>query len=296
MRKHAIIIGILLLTSLTLCACGRIRKPSEEYPFTIYYLNTNGKSLTEVGYSPSAVTTDSLIRELIGQLQVSGSDRVAPISDSVVYKDMAFADGIVTITFQSYRVEDPIREVLVRAAIVRTLCEPDAVDGVVFRVEGTELPPTEEVMRREQFVTTLDTPSEPFFLKLYFLNESGTSLRQVERPVVLDDIKTREQYVLEILIAGPVTSEEGVVAVIPAKTKILSVSTRNGICRVDLSKDFVSDSKSVRGDLLVQTIADTLIGNLDYIDGVVLSVEGKHLTSYGAYELPGILRKSGNEP
>ena len=49
MRKHAIIIGILLLTSLALCACGRTRKPSEEYPFTIYYLNTNKEYWKEFG-------------------------------------------------------------------------------------------------------------------------------------------------------------------------------------------------------------------------------------------------------
>ncbi|MBO4626905.1 MAG: GerMN domain-containing protein [Lachnospiraceae bacterium] len=296
MRKYVIIIGILLLTSLGLCACSRTSKPSEEHPFTVYYLSTNGKGLTEVGYSPSAVTTDSLIRELIGQLQVSGSDRIAPISDSVMYKDMTFADGIVTVTFQSYRVDDVLREVLIRAAIVRTLCGPEAVDGVVFRVEGADLPPTEEVMRKEQFVTTLDTPSEPFLLKLYFLSESGTELVEAERPVVLDDIKRREQYLLEILIAGPIASEEGAISCIPAKTKILSVNTRDGICSVNLSKEFVSDKKNVPANLVIQSIADTLIVNLDYIDGVVISVDGKRLTTYGTYEVPGILRRQENEP
>ena len=44
--------------------------------------------------------------------------------------------------------------------------------------------------------------------------------------------------------------------------------------------------------LILHSVADTLLHNFDYIDAVVITVEGKTLTTYRGEEVPAIFRSA----
>lgn len=302
MSKRVFVILVCIVSAVLLSSCGKAEEKAKDYPYQVYCLSNDGLSLKAVGYAPEASSQEMILKELLGQLQISGEDYTAPISGTVSYSNMSFEDHTVTVTFSSYSVEDSVKNILIRAAIVRTLSQVDGVFNVAFQVsqDASNLSAIAPVIRvvysADYFVMDIGEPSEPIMMRLYFPSTSGDGVKEVERPVIFDDFKSREQYLMEILIAGPTKAETGALAGIPASTKILSVSTKNRICTVNLSKEFTKEKTDAAAKLIIQSIAYTLIRNLEYVDGVSFYLEGKPLTTFRTYEVSSVIYENEEKP
>ena len=141
MRKRIMICFLILLFVTGLSACGR-EKEEGSYSYQIYYVNKDGTRVVGEEYvtNTSAEDKDGLLQELIGQM-TDTSDRpelLPPLSDS--FQGYTLIEGQMNLDFQeSYVKQEPIVEVLTRAAVVRTLTQVNGIDTITFSVQGEAL-------------------------------------------------------------------------------------------------------------------------------------------------------------
>ena len=86
-----------------------------------------------------------------------------------------------------------------------------------------------------------------------------------------------EKLVVEQLIKGPITKEA--YPAIPPETKIVSVSTKDGICYVNLDKGFLEQGYDVLEVIPVYSIVNSL-AELPNVNKVQLSVNGDTSITY----------------
>jgi spore germination protein GerM len=111
-------------------------------------------------------------------------------------------------------------------------------------------------------------------LVLYFGDEQAEYLVAERRNVEISNGNTVEKAVVEELLKGP--TEMGHMKTIPQETKILSIETKNKVCFVNLSKDFVDKhSGGVAAEqLTVYSIVNSLT-ELGTVDRVQFLIEGE---------------------
>lgn len=126
-------------------------------------------------------------------------------------------------------------------------------------------------------------------IKVYFANSDATKLvvREKKQGGAQGDKYTAA---IELLIAG--SGEEGVVSVIPPKTKLRGVKIENGVAYVDFSKEIARDFNggSAGEIMLVGSIVNTLT-EFKEIKAVQILVEGEkietvsgHMDTSGPFE------------
>ena len=86
-----------------------------------------------------------------------------------------------------------------------------------------------------------------------------------------------EKVVVEQLIAGP--SEEGFFATIPKDTKVMSITTKDGVCYVNLDTAFTSQGYDVLGAVTIYSIVNSLT-EISGISSVQILVNGETSITY----------------
>ena len=177
-----------------------------------------------------------------------------------------------------YDALDVAGQTLVRAAVVKTLVQLDAVSGVKFMLG--ELPLTDHlgaevpVMTADSFVSNpglVVSDENSLQFVLYFADAEENCLRSISREVSKNTDASREQIVIEELIAGPTTGNFR--SVMPEGTKVNSVSVADGLCYIDLSNDFLTGNSPVGMNLTVYSIVNSL-AELNSVRKVQILIDG----------------------
>lgn len=136
---------------------------------------------------------------------------------------------------------DTVREVLCRAALVRSLTQIDGVDLVMICVDGTPLTDkkgnTYGYQQAEDFVQNTGSSINSFQemkLTLYYADSSGEKLQKEEDTVRYNSNESKERVVVEQLMRGP--SNNRLLATIPKGTKLLGVSIKDHICYLNFDE------------------------------------------------------------
>lgn len=109
-------------------------------------------------------------------------------------------------------------------------------------------------------------------LHLYFANERGTGLVSTYRTVVYNSNIAPERLVTEEVIKGPNT--DVVYPTINPQTRILSVTTRDEICYVNLDRSFLSDPYDVTSRVAIYSLVNSLT-ELTSVSAVQIRIEGE---------------------
>jgi germination protein M len=96
-------------------------------------------------------------------------------------------------------------------------------------------------------------------------------LVETNRQILYDNSLSLENLVINELIAGPNT--EDMYPTLPSTLKVLSVSTKDGICYVNLDSSFVTDALDVAEYVPIYSIVNSLV-ELSGITKVQISVNG----------------------
>ena len=118
-------------------------------------------------------------------------------------------------------------------------------------------------------------------IKLYFADESGTSLIAANREKHYSTNTPMERFVVEELIAGPTGQVEGLYPSINPSTKIVNVMTKDGICYVNLDESFLTVVNNVSTDLSIYAIVNSLV-ELSNINRVQILINGEVPDSFSA--------------
>lgn len=114
-------------------------------------------------------------------------------------------------------------------------------------------------------------------LQLYFANETGDKLVGERVEVHYSSNMSVEKLVVEQLIKGPITKDA--YPALPPETKIVSVSTKDGICYVNLDKGFLEQGYDVLELIPVYSIVNSLT-ELPGISKVQILINGETNLTY----------------
>lgn len=279
--KRIVSFFMIMVLSASLLLTGCREKEATKYDYTLYELNTDGTSLVEVGYNTKTTEQEDLIVELINQLYVGSEDAdyMNSIPSNVVLRDYRIKSQLLTVSWsREYAELSSAQEVLVRAAIVKTLLQVQGIYSINFEIEGDPLKDTSGsvigVMDSDTFISSFGQDSETLQstnLILYYAAEDGQTLVAEERNVRYNSNTPIGRVVLEYLGMAPET--EDAMPTLSDNTTVISLAVSDGVCYVTLDSSFLSQDESLPQNIVIYSIVNSLT-EIDGISKVKLTVEG----------------------
>lgn len=293
----AVIIAIILVAAAF--AAYFWLQPTSNIPkqsFTLYFLDSTGtdfsKETHNLEVAEEVAASDEKLLSLLAEALIAGP------KDAVVNKRAIPADAkllsleisenrIATVNFsEEFSANTDLENNLAVCTVVLTLCETGKVDKVAVHVNGTEIIGQGKMplgaLGKDDIVNAADPEkiAAQKTVKLYYPNTTASELVLEERALPVDGGKIDEITVLTELIKG--TTIPDAVSVIPAAAKVLSCETKDGICYVNFSKDFIEKKPqgSSSETMLIESIVYTLT-ELEGVDKVMFLIEGEKIEVYG---------------
>lgn len=279
----AVLLTLVLLSGMTGCA----REEKEDSGLLLYYLNEDLSSLNTLSYlmedgkSKADLSPQEMADDMLEQLATPSGDvrSIAPIQNFTV-TGTTLQNGTLTVFLSSdYEELEAVREILTRAALVNTLCQIDGVDSVSFLCGDHPL--TNEdgsvvtAMNSDMFIFNSGKEImnyEKVRLHLYFANEDGDQLVDTYRNVVYNSNISMERLVVEQVLKGP--NSDVVFPTLNPAAKVLSVTTRDGVCYVNLDQAFLTEPYGVTSQVAIYSLVNSLT-ELSSVSAVQITIEGK---------------------
>ncbi|MDO4261482.1 MAG: GerMN domain-containing protein [Eubacteriales bacterium] len=272
-----LLIGLVLLA----VGCGEDEE-EQESGYRIWYMNQEETRLEYENKELQAKNTEGLIKEMLEMLREQPSDSgLKPVLPETVRVNEYRIEHNQLYLDLSAEYLDLAKEyeVLCRAALVRTFCQIEEIDYVGILVEGEPLKDldgeTVGLMNEDQFIENAGEEINAYKtadLILYYANETGDRLVEQRVAMEYNSNISLEKVIVEQLIAGP--PFEGAYPAIPAATKLVSVSTKDGICYVNLNEGFLETGYNVIESIPIYSIVNSLVENTD-ADKVQISINGE---------------------
>lgn len=283
LKKSVILIAAVVMCIAAVCACGADNKSGT--PIDISYLNNDETKLVAETHYLQGKDTKEMIVEVLTLLCCVPENRElkATLPSSINVVSYSFDGEQVAVSLgEKYRELPRTTEVLTRAAVVRSLTALPGVNYVLLTINGEPLIDGSGapvgVMTADMFVDNAGTQQieavGKVTLKLYFANENGDGLIEINRELAHNADASNvpmERLVIEQLISGPANGES--YPTINPETKILSVTVRDGVCHIDFDSAFMKPVNNVTSDVTIYSIVNSL-AELSNINKVQISIDG----------------------
>ena len=270
-------LSLIMVISLTACN----GKKDEKGECQIYYLNMDMTKIVAEKYDSVAEDGTELVEELLTKLQSApDSNKLRQtIPTNVKINSYKMNGAYLYVDFsKEYKELQPTEEVLIRAAIVKTLTQSKVCSLVAFTVDSNPLLTHDGTlvgsMSADSFV---ENPGEQInssvetTLTLYYANKEGTQLVKETRTVHHSTNVSLEKLIMEQLIEGP--RKSGSSATIPATTKLISVTVVDGVCYVNLGDTFKNQNAEINEEIVLYSIVNSLTESQG-VSKVQISING----------------------
>lgn len=282
-KRKKIIIAAVILLMLLCAACGSEPEADGGKIYNIYYVNNDETNTLTKEYASKTAKTEKLLEELLGELGriPDKLEYEAPLANSFTLLGYTLDGGQLTLDFdEQYKTMDRMKEILTRAAIVRTVTQIPEISYVSFTVQGEMLADSSGMaigmMSADTFIENTGdeiNTYEKVNLRLYFANEDGTGLvEENRRNVVYNSNISLEKLVVEQLVKGP--SVQGAYPTLDPSLKVVSVSAKDGTCYVNFGSDFLNQPYNVSAEVAIYSITNSL-AELSNINKVQISIDGE---------------------
>lgn len=283
MKKRRLL--LLLFAVLLIAGCGK--EPVEQAGSVIYYLNKEANAIVPVAYEITGEDTEEKIENLLNKLQEAPESvdyqRVFP--ENVKLLDYTLNGEQLSLNFNAeYKNIDRITEVLTRAAIVHTMSQIEEVSYLSFQIDGEPLRDSKGMtiglMNQNTFLDNMgseENATKIVNLNLYFANKNGDKLIPQSTVIEYNANVAVEKVIVEQLIAG--STEKGYYPTIPKDTKVMSITTKDGVCYVNLDLGFTAQGYDVLGSVTIYSIVNSLT-ELPGVTGVQILVNGETNITY----------------
>ncbi len=277
-------IWLILLTAAWLGMAGCTGKEAPlaegETSYMIYYLNSAMTRMVPQEYRTKTKDTEQLIQELMDRFMnvPTDLDSQGALSEKVVYQGYKQEDMVLYLYFDNnYAAMEAYREILCRAALVRTLTQIPGIDYItIYSGEQPLLDANGNLVGMLSSSDFLDGISdinayERTELILYFTDEAGEQLFAEKREVVHNINTSVEKVILEELISGP--RQPGYEPTLDAGTKLLNVSVNENVCYLNFDSSFMNNPLEVKDYIPIYSIVNSL-SELSSVNRVQISVNG----------------------
>ena len=284
MRKLRLFL-LLVIFTIILGGCGK--DEILEGGTVVYHLNKDGTSIVPVACEITGDSPEVRVEEFFAKLEEvpESMDLRRTIPENIKIANYTLDRKQLYVDFNAeYLKLDKATEVLIRAAIVKTMVQIDEVSFVGIRVMGEALKDSKGnnigLMNENTFLDNMgseENATKIVNLNLYFANKTGDKLINQSTVIEYNANVALEKVVVEQLIAGP--SEAGYYPTIPKDTKLMSITTKDGVCYVNLDTGFTAQGYDVLGAVTIYSIVNSLT-ELPEITGVQLLVNGETSITY----------------
>ena len=245
-------------------------------------------------HSPDKGGAEDLAKATLNEL-IKGPENEtnkAVFSKNTKLLSLAINEKVVTVDFsEHYSEAQNVDALLLRYSVISTLCDIDGIDGVVIKVEGK--PIVSEATGKEFGVLSMsdiaintDEPAqlEKKIIYLYFPEKNGEKLITEMRSVEMQNVLSLEKTVISELLKGPENSD--CTSAVPDGTKLISIETKDRVCFVNFSNEFVTKSSpsSLNTTLTLYAVVNSLC-SLQNVDSVQILVDGENGVEFGNFVL-----------
>ena len=289
MEKKYGILFCFLLVVLTACS----KKVNEEVSeYKIYYVNKDATKLVSESFEPeNKESKNDMVNEFISASKSEPADanleRVLPADVAILGYSFREAGQLILDFSATYTTSlTGTREILARAAIVKTFAQIKGIEYVEFNIMGYPLSLGDKavtMMKASDFVETTGF-TQNAYVTLYFSNKKGDALIESRREVDYDGIISVEQLIVNQLIVGPVEKEYGMIPTLNPETKLNSVTTKDGICYVDFNEKFLENLNGVSEQVTIYSVVNSLV-ELTNVNKVQFLINNKKVKLYKTVEL-----------
>lgn len=295
MKKHIIAIPILILCIVFLVILVNLpdrdddEKKQIDGDINLYYISMDGLSLHEVPYR-FKISGDAadLAEEALEQLRLAPeNEKCQPTIPGETVWTGTMLDGtnfIIDFT-ASYSKMNNAQEIFLRAGIVKTLVQIDGIATVEFKIGGMPLMAVGDqpvgMMNADRFIDDADDNwgvNQQETMRLFFANETGDKLVEKKTAITVVNNIPLEQLMIEALMDES-QEELGCYCPIPEGTKVLKTVTKDEVCYVDLSKEFLNPMENVSAEISVYAIVNSLVEK-ENINKVQFTVEGEKISTF----------------
>ncbi len=284
-RFLTLILAIVLCTNL-LIGCTKNKTSENLTEITLYFANGDKNNLTEesrlIELKDKEKLEVRLVRELLDGPRMQSNKAVIPEGTKLLGLNIKNGTATIDLSSDYYDYKDADNkdalELLARYSIVSTLCTLPRVNKVLILIDSMPLINSSGNQVGEISINDIlsgkgaETSKASKFVTLYFSDKSANKLVMERRRVDISD-NTVEKMIVTELIKGTVSEDS--VNLIPKDTKVLSVETKEGICFVNLSDDFIKKYTGGNAGVLlcIYSIVNSLT-ELDEIEKVQFLIEG----------------------
>ena len=248
---------------------------------TLYYTDSQRRYLIGHTVSVNLANHDNVASYLTEQLLTppSGMGLVSPLPSGTKLLSCRISDGLCSLDFSQEFEQNAFSQSFAQRttllSLVNTLTQLEDVERVEFYLEGNlmaryqELTLSKALVFDESIIGPVRTGMYEFDATLYLANGSELYLAAVPvRIRAAAGITQAEQVVSQLL---DYQNSNGFYSTIPKDTALNSLQVTDGLCTIDLSAQFLSDT----GHLLlsVHSIVASVCA-LENIEQVLITVDG----------------------
>ncbi len=270
----------------------------------LYFSDANGRYLVSTErknyFQDPAQIPSYVVQQLIDGPAEEGQLAVMP--EGTVMRSLTLdEDGICTVDLSSeFYLNRPNTELLERMtvlALVNSLTELSQVQSVRILVEGQavglyrQMDLDRELVRDESAIAVVRAGRNETDATIYVRGCDGVRLAAV--PVCIRE--TAQQSLPEALLAA-LTGFRGVNGLenpVPEGTWVQQVEQESGVCRVDMSAQFLDCAGDETRELMAIRAVTATLASLDEVTFVKISVNGQH-TGFQYYSLDHLYRPSAS--
>ncbi len=294
-RKMAVSAVLVLTLTFLLTGCEQLREiiPGARLPenaqteakadgYGIYYTNVEATTLERRNYQTTATDFDGILNELIVQMQTPPTAEViSAFPSGVRITGCTMGVDNLTVDFNAdYLSMNNVEEVLLRAAIVKTLTQLPGVFYVSITVDGQPLQESDGStigpMNEDTFIDVQGSGINTYHymtVGLYFASSKGDKITRELRNIFYTEEPDFTKVIVEQIVRGPANSK--LLPIVSPDVKVNSVTVSEGICTIDLSEEFLDTyKKRVKPESALYAIVNAVCDQCDNVDRVVFTVEG----------------------
>lgn len=290
MKKRCFLI---LCALLLLAACAA--PAGDEGGYTIYCLTNLDSAATggadaiyPLTVSAEGETDERIASHLLSKmLAADGETYNSPLPRGTRVLDVNIENGLATVNLSdTYASLSGMDLTLADACITLSLCQLPSVERVSVLVEGRSLPYRErQVMAAgDVLLSHMDDVMRTLRVRLFFPDAETGELLFESRTLQLYEGQTKAAAVLEALLRGP--EDENLTAVLPEGTEVVSSRVDEGICYVNLTKEFLENmpESMQQQENVIYSLVQSLC-SLSDIQAVQIAVEGETMEYYGSIDV-----------
>ena len=235
-----------------------------------YFVNTEQTDLVPVAYTKKASNDISKeVSKLLAFMEKEGSKEYrSAIPKGITYKGNQYnqSEKQMTLSFDVlYDSVDAQSLLFFKACVVQSVIQLDYIDMVTISLSDVTNNDEETATVVENFDADSFTMSfgdasgykQKGTIVLYFATEDGEALKEYHKTVEISNNTSLAKLVVESLIAGP--EANGYTATLSKDITIRNVSVKDGICYVDLSDEFYDTKNSLKNDIIIYSIVNSLV-------------------------------------